>query len=130
MTKLYPFIQAVVLTVVFSLAGVQSQAQTNLVPDADEFAVLKNIYDSLGGSSWTNIPNWPTGWPSSATAAQFGTWRGITVSGGDITKITLNDNNLTGLLPKTIRNLTRLTSIDMGGNSISGTLPAGYSSLS
>ncbi len=105
--------------------------QTNVVPDEIEFAVLKNIYDSLGGSSWTNKTNWPASgsWPSSATSAQFGTWQGVTVSNGDITRLTLSGNNLSGQLPKTIGNLKKLVYAYLQSNNISGSIPASFGGL-
>jgi RHS repeat-associated protein len=109
----------------------KSSAQTNIVPDNIEFAVLKNIYDSLGGSSWKTKTNWPTSWPASATSAQFGTWYGVTVTNGDITKISLINNGLSGVLPKTISKLTKLKQLYLNNNTnISGSIPSSYGSLS
>jgi RHS repeat-associated protein len=121
---------------VFILAGIlvlhsSVRAQTNVVPDEIEFAVLKNIYDSLGGSGWTNKTNWPASgsWPASATSAQFGTWQGVTVANGDITRLTLSSNNLSGQLPKTIGNLKKLTYAYLQSNSITGSIPASFGGL-
>jgi RHS repeat-associated protein len=118
----------VVLSVAFS---VSSKAQTNLVPDHVELAVLKNIYDSLGGPSWTNKGNWPTSgnWPATATAAQFGTWWGVTVVNGDITQIALATNKLAGVFPKSITQLQSLVHLTLHTNQISGSLPSSISSL-
>jgi RHS repeat-associated protein len=108
------------------------KAQTNQVPDAIELSVLKNIYDSLGGASWTTKTNWPTSatWPASATSSQFGTWHGITVENGDIKEIRLHLNNLIGLLPSTISKLTPLTYLYLRTNQIQGGIPASYTKLS
>src|ERR1044072_5512582 len=95
------------LRVAFSISAT---AQSNVVPDATEFQVLKTLFDSLGGASWVNVANWPAAnsWPSSATSAQFGTWTGVTVTNGDISSLTLNGKNLTGPLPAAIGALARL----------------------
>src|ERR1041384_7762314 len=97
-------------------------AQTNAVPDDVELAVLKKVYDSLGGAGWTNKVNWPApgSWPASATSAQFGTWQGVTVTSGDITSITLPSNKLSGRIPRSIGKLTKLTALRLQGNAISG----------
>lgn len=58
-------------------------------------AVLKKLYDSLGGSSWTN----KTGWN---TDAELKDWFGITMSGNKITSINLKGNNLTGKIPASL----------------------------
>jgi len=97
------------------------------VPDAVEFAALKAIYDNLGGANWTTKTNWPVSgsWPSSATSAQFGTWFGVTVTNGDITKIVLSSNNLVGTLPSEIGSLKAVTIFNMYGNAgITGSIPA------
>lgn len=130
MSTFHSFIRIMVfMTALAWVAPVK--AQTNAVPDNIELAVLKNIYDSLGGSGWTTKTNWPTpgNWPATATSAQFGTWQGIVVVNGDIQMVNLPSNNLTGLLPKTIAQLTRLKFLYMGTNQISGTIPH-YTGLS
>ncbi len=60
MILLKPFFRILVLSFFFASVSNSLQAQTNTVPDAVELAVLKNIYDSLGGETWTNKTNWPT----------------------------------------------------------------------
>ncbi len=124
-------VKYIFILVAILVLSTRSQAQTNVVPDDIEFAVLKNIYDSLGGSGWTNKTNWPSSgsWPASATSAQFGTWQGVTVANGDITRLTLSGNNLTGLLPKTIGNLKKLTFAYLQSNSITGSIPASFGGL-
>jgi RHS repeat-associated protein len=125
------------------------------VPDQLEFISLKAIYDSLGGSGWTTKTNWPVAgsWPSSATAAQMGTWFDIVSSSGDITQINLSSNKLSGKIPGAIGNLTSLTTLSVGynnltqypstlsnlksltilllpSNNFSGTIPSSWSNLS
>jgi RHS repeat-associated protein len=119
-------IQVALLCIVLTLFYFQSWSQANVVPDDVELAVLKNIYDSLGGGGWTTKTNWPTAasWPVSATSAQFGTWHGVTVSNGDIQRINLPSNNLVGVLPKSIAQLSRLKYVYLGTNKINGTIPA------
>src|SRR5689334_16879973 len=97
------FIKILFIAILVAYAN-GSVAQTNVIPDAVEFQALKNIYDSLGGPSWTTKINWPTpgNWPASATAAQMGTWFGITVTNGDISSLSLSGNNLTGIFPGSI----------------------------
>ena len=109
----------------------QAWAQTNIVPDNVELAVLKKVYDSLGGAGWINKTNWPTpgNWPASATSAEFDTWQGIAVNGGDITKIELNDNNLVGKLPRDIGKLKKLISLYLPSNKITGRIPAAFGKL-
>jgi len=106
-------------------------AQTNVVPDAVELQVLKNMYDSLGGATWINKSGWPApgAWPASATAAQMDAWFGIVVTNGDITGLSFNRNGLTGQIPKTVSQLTRLTTLRFDNNQIAGTMPASLGTL-
>ncbi|MBT1699239.1 hypothetical protein KK083_20245 [Fulvivirgaceae bacterium PWU4] len=123
----------VVLVFGFSLCtGMNSFAQTNLVPDDQEFQALKALYDSLGGPNWTNKTNWPTpgNWPATATAAQMGTWFGVTVQSGDIFKVILSGNNLTGKVPVAISLMSQVTQIQLNANHLSGSLPSSLGSLS
>jgi RHS repeat-associated protein len=119
----------IMLLPTLSRAGKNTVA--NVVPDDVEFAVLKQLYDSLAGSGWTTKTNWPvTGaWPASATSTQFGTWYGVTVVNGDIEKITLIDNKLTGKLPTTMGNLKALKELVVYKNKITGRIPATLAAL-
>lgn len=103
-----------------------------LVPDAIEFAALKDLYDSLAGSGWTNKSGWPAAgsWPSSATATEMDAWLGIVVTGGDITEINLSSNNLTGKIPASIGNLAKLKNLYLLTNKLSGRIPTTIGSLS
>ena len=126
------FVRKVILIAFLLVFGVVSlRAQTNVIPDSVEFAVLKKLYDSLGGSGWTNKANWPTpgNWPTGATSSVFDTWYGITVQNGDITQITLTSNNLIGQLPGSISQLGKLKYLYLGSNSISGSIPSSFGSL-
>jgi len=60
--------------------------------DRSETMALIDFYNATGGPSWTNNTNW-------LTAADVSTWYGVTTSGGHITEINLNTNNLVGTIP-------------------------------
>jgi len=119
-------------SIILLLFSAVAYAQTNIVPDDVELQVLKNMYDSLGGSSWTTKTNWPTpgNWPATATSAQFGTWYGVTVANGDITQISLGTNHLVGTIPISISKLSKLTNLSLQSNQIGGTIPPQLGRLS
>lgn len=102
-----------------------------LVPDAIEFAALKDLYDSLAGSGWTNKTGWPAAgsWPASATSTQMDAWFGIVVTGGDITEINMSNNNLTGKIPASIGNLTKLKNLYLLTNKLNGRIPSSIGNL-
>jgi RHS repeat-associated protein len=121
------------LALLLLLAVISVQAQTNVVPDDVEFQALKALYDNTGGANWTTKTNWPVAgsWPATATAAQMGTWYGVTVTNGDITTVSLNTNNLVGTLPAALSQLTQLTKLQLTGNTgLTGVIPASLGSLS
>ncbi|MEO1054657.1 MAG: RHS repeat-associated core domain-containing protein, partial [Bacteroidota bacterium] len=103
----------------------------DVVPDAIELEVLKNLYDSTNGDGWTSNTNWPSlaNWPSTASSADYATWHGITVQNGDITKISLTANMLDGNLPSTLGQLTALKELLLDGNLLQGEIPTCFGDL-
>lgn len=99
------------------------------ISDQVEFNALKDLYNATNGSGWTNQLNWPTTWPASASASQFGTWFGVTVGSGDVTGIQLSGNNLVGTIPTSIGDLTRMTLLRLQVNQLSGPLPSSIGNL-
>jgi Leucine-rich repeat (LRR) protein len=77
---------------------------------------LVAFYDSTGGSGWATKTNWKTG--------RLNTWYGVTLSGGRVSSLVLNSNNLNGTLPPELGNLTHLAVLQLQNNSIDGTIPA------
>lgn len=110
---------------------VAKQSPLGLIDDALEFAALKALYDSLDGTNWANKTGWPTAgnWPASATPAQMATWRGITVSNGDIIGISLGTNRLAGKIPAAIQDLKALKTLTLNNNSITGQIPTWLGSM-
>lgn len=84
---------------------------------------LEALFDTTNGAGWVNHTNWF----SNLTPSN---WYGVWVSGGHVTQLLLNSNNLTGYIPNALGNLTYLTRIEMGFNALSGSLPSTLVSLS
>ena len=78
---------------------------------------LVDFFDSTGGTNWSNNVNWLTNAPVSS-------WLGIKVSGGRVTSISLNFNNLivNGSIPSSLSKLSKLTNLDLSTNKLSGTI--------
>lgn len=100
-----------------------SVLRNTIIPDsrALDSLALVDLYDSAGGAAWTNNTNWKSANP-------IDTWYGITVAGGRVTGIALN-NNLVGIIPPSIGNLTELTSLEINQNSLSGSIPTQIGNL-
>jgi hypothetical protein len=58
------------------------------VPQAEADALIA-LYNATNGDSWTNNTNW-------LVDTTVGDWFGVTVAGGHVTEIDLNNNNLDG----------------------------------
>ena len=71
------------------------------IPTAEREALVA-LYDSTNGAGWSNS----TGWKTNSDPC---TWYGVICSGGHVTYLTLSNNQLSGLIPAEIGNLTNLT---------------------
>ena len=79
---------------------------------------LVALYNSAGGASWTDKTNW-----LSATEP-LDDWFGVEAdASGNVTKLELPGNNLSGSLPATLGSLTSLTTLDLSDNRLSGAIP-------
>ena len=56
-------------------------------------------------------------------------WDGITVQGGRVTKVSLPNRSLNGVIPTGFGSLSALKTLDLSGNSLMGTIPASLNSL-
>jgi len=101
-------------------------ASRGLVPDAWEFAALKDLYNSTNGPTWTNKSSWgsPNNWATNITAAQMNAWFGVEVTNSDVRRLVLSWNNLTGELPESIVKLKELRWLYLEGNNVGGDIPS------
>ncbi|MEE9464029.1 MAG: leucine-rich repeat domain-containing protein [Candidatus Neomarinimicrobiota bacterium] len=81
---------------------------------------LVALYDSTDGANWTTTWNLNT---------PVNTWYGVTVSGGQVTEVNLNQSNLNGPIPAELGNLANLTYLYLGSNQLSGPIPAELGNL-
>ncbi len=83
-----------------------------------EQAALRAIYEQLNGRSWKDSTNWMTDTP-------LDTWAGVEIdSAGFVTRLRLDNNNLSGRLPPEIGAFTRLRYLDLDLNrDIVGKIP-------
>ena len=81
-------------------------------------ATLTALYNSTGGASWTSKTNW------GETGVAIGMWEGVTTDANSrVTMLELPGNNLSGPLLDALGSLTSLTTLDLSGNRMSGTVP-------
>ncbi len=90
--------------------------QTGLDPGV--IAALQAFYNSTNGLTWTNHTGWS--FPPQSDPC---TWYGLTCDiNGKLSRIILQNNNLTGSLPPEIGDLTDLTVLDLLTNHITGNI--------
>ena len=85
---------------------------------------LVALYNAAGGVGWTNRANWLSGAP-------IGDWYGVTTdAAGRVTSLNLGNNNLTGSLPPEMGSLTALSLLYLHRNSgLTGPVPAEMANL-
>ncbi len=106
--------------IIFSISSVFSQVSE------DQFNALFVLYITTDGDNWDNNENWDITNPD----ADVNSWYGVTVSEGNVTRIELNYNNLSGHIPSQVGNLTHLTRFEVGHNNLSGIIPSSISNMS
>ena len=80
-------------------------------------AALEALYVSAAGDGWTNSEGW-------LTDAAIGDWHGVTTDSlGRIVEVDLAANGLDGSVPGELGDLTRMTVLKLGDNTLSGRLP-------
>ncbi|PAP75479.1 hypothetical protein BSZ37_02965 [Rubrivirga marina] len=89
---------------------------------AQDSLALVALYEATGGPNWTTDENWLTG--------PVASWHGVTVEGGRVTRISLNENQLSGSLPAEIGQMSRLERLYAFGNELSGPIPTEIGGLS
>ena len=94
-------------------------------------AALIALYRSTDGPNWTNATNWlnPPEEVVIFTAQQLDAWYGVTVSEGRVISVELPTNNLKGVLPGELRNLTALERLQLPSNGLHSEMPTALESL-
>jgi len=96
------------------LDGLFTVAQGSASDIVTDSLALVSLYQSTGGTGWTNRTNWLTG--------TLETWYGITLNGQSITDVNLSNNGLSGPVTDPLADIVTLQNVDLSGNTIS-TIP-------
>ena len=95
-------------------------ASTGVVPCTDtrvDYYALGELHNGTDGANWTNATNW-------ASAAPLDEWYGVvTDTGGRVTELNLEENNLRGPLPPGLGQLTNLSFLGLHTNQLTGEIP-------
>lgn len=100
----------------------------------NDYQALRAIYLSTNGDDW----KFKNGWPSSAEFklnvlpppnTDYSKWYGVYCGDGRVFGLWFKENNLTGVLPKEIGNLSELSDVKIYGNPIGGKIPSSIGKL-
>lgn len=84
---------------------------------------LVELYKSTNGPNWTNHTEWLTG--------PVKNWNGIKLdTGGRVTYILFDQNNMKGALPSSLGNLSKLQYLIINVNQLTGSIPSSLGNLS
>ena len=87
-------------------------------------AALVAFYNATGGSNWTDNTNW-------LSNGHIDEWYGVTTDdSGRVTELNLEENQLSGVIPSSLGDLTNLTRLNLDKNGLSGEIPATLGNLS
>ena len=109
----------------FTVAGLVAMASA--ATDLGDVKILCDLYLSTKGPEWTDGRGWTTceEEKTSDPCGALTSWNGVdcaTTVGGPqttrVTKLDLDNNNLRGMLPESLINLTKLTFFDVGPNKL------------
>ncbi|MEN8219568.1 MAG: leucine-rich repeat domain-containing protein, partial [Pseudomonadota bacterium] len=88
-----------------------------------ECEALVALYNSTGGANWWNNAGWNvTNTPCS--------WYGVSCSGGHVSELNLDYNQLTGSIPSELGNLSNLRELRLSQNQLTGSIPSELGNLS
>jgi Leucine-rich repeat (LRR) protein len=84
---------------------------------------LVDLYNATGGDNWSNNSGWLDGDPSD-------NWYGVEVNAnGRVVRLDLSGNNLSGTLPESIGNLSKVTYFNVKQNKLSGQIPSSIGNM-
>ncbi len=97
-----------------------------------DYRALVALYASTNGDSWNTKTHWDTTLSvSDIRATRLDSFYGVTASSAaGVTAIDLHVNNLGGLLPPALGNLSALQVLSLNGNYITGPIPPALGNLS
>ncbi|MEM8486921.1 MAG: T9SS type A sorting domain-containing protein [Bacteroidota bacterium] len=104
-----------------SRAPVFQKAEGAQISIAQDSLALVAFYEETLPGFWTRGRNWLSG--------PLGTWFGVTVTDGRVTRLELPNNNVSGTLTARLGDLTALQVLDLSANSIYGKIPASFDGL-
>ncbi len=94
-----------------------------------DYQALRALYLHTKGDQWNNNSGWEVSSTNPPANCDFSNWYGVTCEDGRVVGIRLNENNLSGFIPKSIGDLNALRHLNLFDNQLIGNLPSALSKL-
>ncbi len=107
------------VTIILLLFFFTIQTVKASIPSTEKQALI-DLYNALDGNQWAEP--WDLTKPVS-------NWKGVTVINNTVVAIKLTNNNLKGVLPESIGDLTNLRVLNLHKNQIEGNIPSSIGNL-
>ena len=125
MNKKRPNLFKYLLLIYLGISNVQAATDCNQVTEIPkiECDALMMLYSSTNGANWENNRDWDvTNMPCN--------WGGVGCSDGHVWSLSLDSNQLSGLIPPELGNLSNLQNLFLHSNQLSGSIPPELGNLS
>jgi len=99
-----------------------AEVELDSIERVAEREALTAFYISTDGDNWTDKAGW-------LVRADPCRWFGVTCSGGQVFRILMESNNLTGTIPAELGSLTTLSDLRLNSNNMTGSIPAELGNL-
>ena len=118
-----------IIPVVFSAQLITAQVPADSLLYRD-WKALVALYEATDGENWANN----TGWSNAALSfpiseAELVDWHGVTLANQRVATLDLTANQLNGVLPSELANLTALTRLRLGNNELKEAIPGEITNL-
>ncbi|MCE2398007.1 MAG: Ig-like domain-containing protein [Gemmatimonadetes bacterium] len=97
--------------------SVTSYATVEVAKRLTDREILEIFYEATGGEDWTENENW-------LSDEDLDDWHGVSARQGEVSGLSLDDNNLVGTLPPELGGLDELFGLVLRYNELSGPIPA------
>ena len=95
----------------------------HVMPPLSDEEILDTLYRATGGDDWTDNTNWLSDRP-------LDEWFGVEADdSGNVTRLSLAENNLAGTIPLELAGLERLSLLDVRENALTGRVPSDLGAL-
>lgn len=103
--------------------------------NSNDYTALRALYLSTNGDQWTDNEGWPNSDffisnPSGDESMDLSTWKGIFCKNNRVTSVSLDNNNLSNVLPPEIGLLDSLENLRLISNNLEGSIPDEIGNLS